>query len=248
MPLQWFAAKPWEAWETQLATGMSADDRYQAFLALTQLGTPEQIAQLTASLFHDAAPELRAAALRWWQRLTLEEAASVLESSEPAVTAAALAALADDDPDVRLEAVATLARWQPQHRLRLAVLDELLHRDDLEPMTMARLARLCTPLVTPSDRIVPVLQRWLSDDHAEVREAAVMTLATFGPAAASALSELLSALDDEEPLVREHAARALGNIGQGTAEVIGQLAAATQDEDPECAAAASTALRRLQSP
>ncbi len=242
IPVKWYAEQSWDDWLRQLRFGTGIELRYQAFLALTQMGPVDKVAAVTVELLADTAADLQAAALRWWQ--TADETLS--DGHRAVVQTHAEKLLVADDPDVRLEAAATLVRFQPQHPVAAATLLELAQRDDLEPLTMAQLAKLIAGLSNQVDVIVPLLGKWLSCDHGEVREAAATALASLGPGATPQVTALITALDDEEPVVREQAALALGRIGMTSLNIIEALTIASNDDDTEVANVARAALESLR--
>ena len=242
IPVKWYAERSWDDWQRQLRFATTIEQRYQAFLALTQIGPADKIAPVTVELLADPEPELQAAALRWWQspgcEMLIEHLATVQSNAETQLTS--------DDPDVRLEAAATLNCLQPNHDVAASTLLELAQRDDLEPLTIARLAKLIAPLTAHVDVTVPLLGKWLGNDHGEVRESAATALAALGPAATPQITALITALDDEEPVVREQAALALGRIGMTSLNIVEALTMASNDEDIEVANVARAALESLK--
>lgn len=242
IPVKWYAEQSWDDWQRQLRFGTSIEQRYQAFLALTQMGPAEKVAAVTVELLSDSAADLQAAALRWWQ--TAEE--SLINNHRADVQSQAEKLLVSNDPDVRLEAAATVIHFDPQHPTAATTLLELAQRDDLEPLTMAQLAKLLAALPSNVEVTVPLLGKWLSCDHGEVREAAATSLAALGPDATPQVTTLITALDDEEPLVREQAALALGRIGMTSLNIVEALTAASNDDDVEVANVARSALESLK--
>jgi HEAT repeat protein len=241
IPVKWYAEQSWDDWQRQLRFGTGIEQRYQAFLALTQLGPAEKVAAMTVELLEDSTAELQAAALRWWQT-----ADAVPADSLAAVRSHAEKLLAADDPDVRLEAAATLVRYEPHQSAAAMTLLELAQRDDLEPLTMAQLAKLMAVLSGQTDVTVPLLGKWMGCDHGEVREAAATALASLGSDATPQITTLITALDDEEPVVREQAALALGLIGMTSLNIVEALTMASNDEDTEVANVARAALESLK--
>ncbi len=242
LPVKWYAERSWDDWLRQLRFGTEIEQRYQAFLALTQLGPADKVAPVTIELLSDPTAELQAAALRWWQSPSAdsegEQAGTVRNHAEKL--------LAASDPDVQLEAAATLVHFQSEHPAAASTLLDLARRDDLESLTIARLAKLIAPLTTQVDITVPLLGKWLSDDHGEVREAAATALAVLGPEATLQVTTLITALDDEEPVVREQAALALGRMGMASLNIVEALTIASNDDDVEVANVARAALESLK--
>lgn len=242
IPVNWYAEQSWDDWLRQLRFGAGIEPRYQAFLALTQLGPAEKVSLITVELLSDSATDLQAAALRWWQTA----AQTLIDDHRAEVQKHAEKLLDSSDPDVRLEAAATLVHFRPQHGSAAKTLLELAQRDDLEPLTMAQLARLLATLTSQTEVTVPLLGKWLSCDHGEVREAAATALATLGPDATPQVTALITALDDEEPVVREQAALALGRIGMTSLNIVEALTIASNDDDTEVANVARAALESLK--
>ncbi len=242
IPVKWYAEQSWDDWQRQLRFATAIEQRYQAFLALTQLGPADKVAPVTIELLTDATAELQAAALRWWQMADVVAAGQDLTT----VQAHAETLLTADDPDVKLEAAAMLTRFRPDHAAAATTLLDLARRDDLEPLTIASLAKFIAPLTTHVDATVPLLGRWLSNDHGEVREAAATALASLGPEATPQVTALITALDDEEPVVREQAALALGRIGMTSLSIVEALTMASNDDDVEVANVARAALESLK--
>lgn len=242
IPVKWYAERSWDDWLRQLRFATAIEQRYQAFLALTQLGPADKVAPVTVELLTDPTAELQAAALRWWQSPDVDA------TGDHAVTvkAHAVKLLTAEDPDVQLEAAATLIHFQSGHAAAASTLLELAHRDDLEPLTIARLAKLIAPLTAHVDVTAPLLGRWLGDDHGEVREAAATALASLGAEATLQVTTLITALDDEEPVVREQAALALGRIGMTSLNIVEALTMALSDDDVEVANVARAALELLK--
>lgn len=242
IPVNWYAEQSWDDWLRQLRFGAGIEPRYQAFLALTQLGPAEKVSVITMELLTDAATDLQAAALRWWQTA----AQTLIDDHRAEVQTHAERLLDSSDPDVRLEAAATLVRFQPRHTGAAETLLELAQRDDLEPLTMAQLAKHFAALSSHVAMTVPLLGKWLSCDQGEVREAAATALAALGPDATPQITTLITALDDEEPVVREQAALALGRIGMTSLNIVEALTIASNDDDAEVANVARAALDSLK--
>ncbi len=231
---QWYAEQTPAAWREQLAAAGPIETRFRAWLALSQLLPPVECALLAVELLGDPEAELRAAAARWWQRTDLETP-----------TAALFSLLNDVDPDVRLEAAATLEAEAATAPERTAVVLALLQRDDLEPLTQVRVARLARPCVGAAAVVLPILGRWLSEGNGELREAVATTLVEWGAQTMLLHSQLTAAIEDEEPLVREAAAKTVGQWTAVAEETIAALRTAVDDEDPEVAQAAQVALAAL---
>lgn len=168
---KWYAEQTPAEWRAQLATAGPVETRFRAWLALSQLLPPVDCASLAVELLGDSDAELRAAAARWWQRSDIEQPATAL-----------LNLLHDADPDVRLEAAATLETMALTVPERTAVVLAMLQRDDLEPLTQSRVARLARPCVGAAEIVLPVLGHWLSEGNAELREAVATTLVEWGAA------------------------------------------------------------------
>lgn len=92
------------------------------------------------------------------------------------------------------------------------------------------------------DRVLPLVERALSDDTAQVRAAAAVALGELG--SGCALPRLLVAIDDPHPHVRQMALNALGEIGDPRAAA--RLARALADERPEVRYQAVIAYPRVE--
>lgn len=66
----------------------------------------------------------------------------------------------------------------------------------------------------------------------EVRWNAARTSGKIGPAALSAVPDLIDAMTDKEPTIREHSAEAIGDIGPVAAEGVPALIKVLTDDDP----------------
>jgi HEAT repeat protein len=126
--------------------------------------------------------------------------------------------LADKDPLVRLEAVHAL--WAVERNPDRAVAAALEHLRTAEPIARVR---------------------------GQTRAKAIYILGEVGPAAKTAVPELLIILrDDPESSIRTHTARALGKMGRDPAVVAALEAAAKGDKDPDVCGAAHEALKNLE--
>ncbi len=92
------------------------------------------------------------------------------------------------------------------------------------------------------DRVLPLVERALSDDTAQVRAAAAVALGELG--SGGALPRLLVAIDDPHPHVRQMALNALGEIGDPRAAA--RIVRALADERPEVRYQAVIAYPRLE--
>jgi HEAT repeat protein len=92
------------------------------------------------------------------------------------------------------------------------------------------------------DRVLPLVERALADDIAQVRAAAAVALGELG--SGCALPRLLVAIDDPHPHVRQMAINALGEIGDARAAQ--RIARALSDERPEVRYQAVIAYPRLE--
>jgi HEAT repeat protein len=105
-------------------------------------------------------------------------------------------------------------------------LRQLQDRDPaLRQQAMWALARL-----GPEPEHVRAVAELLADKNEGVRHGAALNLLRMGPAAASAIPQLLTALRDEDQFVRTAAVRALGHICPQDDAVLAALGAALQDE------------------
>jgi|GEM_PF-3106190 len=242
LPLNPYASRSVAEWRSVLGSAASIEDRYRAFVALTESLSPGDVLGDVTRLLSSSDPELQASAANWLGRQLVR--APGLISSEPTeqVTAALQTLLTSDDPDVQLAAVRAMCRIDANSPELHQAMTALLSRDDIQPTSQVVLAEVCGVLTTRAEISVPALRQWLSAEQADVREATAAALSQLGAAAAPAVAELTTALDDEEPLVRESAAKALGNIGPLPPSTIEALQATCEDEDELVAAAAKATL------
>jgi HEAT repeat protein len=124
--------------------------------------------------------------------------------------------LQDPDRDVRMRAIAALAKFGAQAQRTLPVLRAALKGAAL------------------------------GDDDETVRGHAVHAVLQIGPEAASGVAALIDSLHDELDVVRFHAAVALGDLGRDARPAAPALIhAARWDEDPAVRVGAALALRKI---
>lgn len=242
LPANPYASQPAETWLAQLRSNAGLEERYRAFVALTELLEPARLLDVVCQTLADPAGDLRAAAASWIavslrrQRLILDAAAI------DAVTAALTPLLDDCDPDVQLAAARGLAYLAPQLPALVSTLISLMERGDLQPTSQTLLAELCGQVPNVGNQCTTQLRQWLSAEQADVREASAAALVRLGATAVGAIPELVIALEDEEPLVRESAAIALGQVGPLPVDAVEALRDAATDEDEIVAQAAQRSL------
>lgn len=242
LPLNPYATRSVTEWRSVLESAAAIEDRYRAFVALTELLPPGDVLSDVTSLLQSTDPELQATAANWLGRqLARSQGVIPKEQVEP-ITSALLPLLASEDPDVQLAAVRAMCRIDIASSELATALGMLLSRDDIQPTSQVVLAEVCGILKDQAAVTLPTLRRWLSAEQADVREATAAALLNLGDSARPAHEELITALDDVEPLVRESAAKALGNIGPLPPSTIEALQAACDDEDELVAAAAKASL------
>lgn len=245
LPLNPYASEPLSIWEARLSASGSAEERFRAFAALTQLAAIDDACEHAVRLSVDADAELRAAATRWLSNAVRSgRVESELASQRETLVKCLHHSLNDADPDVQLEAARGLVRLVPDCPHLAEVVCELLVRSEAQSTTQATLAELCGWLPVAADQTLPVLGTWLSAESGEVREAAAAALARLGARSAPLEAALVAALDDEEPIVREQAAVALGQLPALSEISRTALQGASVDEDEAVASAARSALER----
>jgi succinate dehydrogenase/fumarate reductase flavoprotein subunit/HEAT repeat protein len=248
--------------------------RLTAVQTLTET-TPTGFALALAESFDDPAPAVRQAAAAGLRELVEVVEASdpltarllrAVRNAEPAARSAALyllrslrigslaafsEALADDEPEVRIEAVHGLvsldasaplasAATDPSREVRIAV------AQGLGSIADAAANAALTPLATDPDPLVraaalasgadtlrPYAADALADQSWQVREAATAVADT---------GQLLAAVADPHPNVRRAAVRALGQL-PASAEAVTVLTEALADPDADVRAYARHALR-----
>ncbi|WP_345029007.1 HEAT repeat domain-containing protein, partial [Kutzneria kofuensis] len=248
--------------------------RVTAVTTLTET-TPAGFALALAEAFDDPAPAVRRAAAAGLRELVEVVSASdplaarlvrAVRNAEPAVRSAALyllrslrvgslaafaEALADDEPEVRIEAVHGLVSLDAIGPLTAAVGDSsrevrIAVAQGLGSIADAAAKAALVPLVTDTDPLVraaalasgadtllPYAADALADPAWQVREAATAVADT---------GQLLAAVADPHPNVRRAAVRALGQL-PASAESVTVLTEALADPDADVRAYARHALR-----
>ncbi|MBI1348107.1 hypothetical protein GC163_17675 [bacterium] len=242
IPLNPYASRSVAEWRSVLGSAAAIEERYRAFVALTELLPPGDVLGDVASLLNSTDSELQATAANWLGRQLVRSPEFIPSTQAEPIRLALQPLLTSEDPDVQLAAVRAMCRLDAGSIALATALGVLLSRDDIQPTSQVVLADVCGVLTGQAAVTVPTLQEWLSAEQADVREATAAALLQLEAAAAPAIAELTTALDDEEPLVREYAAKALGNIGPLPSSSREALLTACDDEDEIVAAAARATL------
>ena len=140
----------------------------------------------------------------------------------------------------RVESLARMAELGPAGKAAVVPLTELLSTPDAEIQLLATLA-----LGKRGADSVSALQKKLNHVDEMVRCHAVWALGLIGPAAKSALADLIQALQDQEPEVRSKAAYALGRVGTDSEEALAALIAAFADPDEDVRSTATEGVARF---
>jgi HEAT repeat protein len=239
-------------WIAILDSPAAIEARYVAFAAVASLGKMADVQPWAERLCGDASADLRAAAIRWWAKQAAQSDAT--DALRSAAVAHLRAAWSDADPDVQVEAVVAFQQLQPAATDHASVVWNLAQRNDAEPLTQARLARLLGRIPSLGNDALFRLTTWLQSEQTDLREAAAAAIAEWlshapgQPVPAAVAEALITATDDEEPLVRESAALALGHIRPITPAITAALTVAAEDEDSQVAQAAQEALRLSTKP
>jgi HEAT repeat protein len=214
-------------WAAQLKSG-DAEERRDAVIMLSQLDGDSATSALVSALA-DSLPGVRALAL-----------GGLGARPEPGILPPVVARLTSDkDPFVRKAAAYALAGFSGPERT--AALIGALKDKDQEVRGASALA-----LGDHADSTaVAPLAAALSDKNAFVRAQAARALGVNGPAAASAVPELVRRLgSDGDGEVKRHAATALGTIGDRSA--LPALERASRDSDFYLGEAARNSIRMIQ--
>ena len=126
--------------------------------------------------------------------------------------------------------------------LDASVRDVASAKADVRVSALADLVRHGRSGDAARDLVLPLVERALTDDAAQVRAAAAVALGDLG--SGCALPRLLVAIDDPHPHVRQMALNALGEIGDSRAAP--RLARALADERPEVRYQAVIAYSRVE--
>ena len=238
-----FSHQPLSAWIVQLQESKLAEDRLRALQAVSLLSTRDETSHWATHSLRDADSMIRALASK------------LLGISEGPISTQAEAEIAsllvDADPDTRFEAARALLRKKAALCDRsIPVLLAFLDEEETQPLMAAA---VINSLVEASDvdglldsEMFPRLQKWMTSERGEVREAVAMAFAKWPAMCESVTEQLLLLLDDSEPVVREKIAEALGKAGVFNEQIKSALQTASEDEDSEVARVAAQALTRLE--
>lgn len=189
-------------------------NRWYAAVVLGYIGEgSESEMQALATAASDPEESVRAAACESLGMLSLASGGEVPASGVPAL----MKALADPSDDVRAAAVWGLSILGPRAKDAVPVLLAALSDDSSSVNERAAAALVAIGLPA-----VEGLVRILSDRKVDyiVRQRAVESLGTMGPAAATAASSLAKGLDDREPSIRYACAQALPKLGQAAVPAV----------------------------
>jgi HEAT repeat protein len=155
---------------------------------------------------------------------------------------ALLSALGHQDWRIRMHAASTLGLMPDNVECSLPSLVGLL--EDPSPLVRRKAARSIGSFESRAALAVPNLRRALRDD--EVRGYAAVALGDIGPAAYSAVPDLIESLEDTTNGSRDKAAIALGKIGERAAAAIPALKKALRAEDANIRWSAANALGQIK--
>jgi HEAT repeat protein len=174
-------------------------------------------------------------------------------------TEAWLADLSDLNPEARRGAAFALGKVGAEDSDPRTIVEALTHSlRDKDPVVRdfaaSGLGDLLTALPGGRERFWakagPALQKALKeDDQPRVRRSAAFALGAFGPEAAPARDDLITASKDPSAVVRQNAAWALGKLGKAAgADGVEQLRTLLQDEAPSVRRDAMHALGEIGNP
>ncbi|GGA29450.1 hypothetical protein CYANOKiyG1_45860 [Okeania sp. KiyG1] len=161
-----------------------------------------------------------------------------------------LAALDDSDPDVWVEALKKMSRYdlKPPVEIpseRVEQIGKLLSNEDSDVRAAA--ATAVGNLGSEAKELIPQLQQLLKDEDSDVREAVATAVGNLGSEARELIPQLLQLLKDEDSFVLEAAATAVGNLGSEAKELIPQLQQLLSDKNWRVRYAAALAVSNMDS-
>ncbi len=169
-----------------------------------------------------------------------EAARSLGYLAEP--TSEAVPALADSivdkDPRVRRSAVRALVRIHPGPKIGLPLYVKVLQSAD--PGTVAEVISTAAEL---GEKVVPGATAALKEPKA--RYWGLLLLGEVGPAAKSAVPDIVPLLSDEGPVIRRQAAMTLGEIGPAAKNAVPALIKSLDDKEAAARFGAAYALGKI---
>jgi HEAT repeat protein len=178
---------------------------------------------------HDAIPAL-IKNLADNQESVRNETAQALAAIGPAAGSALVNALPDADAHRRAAAAAALAQMDPPYRDGAAQVEDAASKESDPVVRIALIAALPRTGVPP-DHCVAILLPSLTDDHDDLRHAALNALLSSPAVRLAAVPKLAPLLKDPKPAVRERAVHALGRIGPGAVDALPAVVDAARAAD-----------------
>ncbi|NET28332.1 sister chromatid cohesion protein PDS5 [Okeania sp. SIO1I7] len=145
-----------------------------------------------------------------------------------------LAALDDSDPDVWVEALKKMSRYDLKSPVeippdRVEQIGEFLSDEDSDVREAS--AKALGEMGSEAKQFIPELLQLFSDNDSDVREAVATAVGNLGLQSKELIPQLLQLFSDEDSFVREAAAMTVGNLGSQSKELIPQLQQLLSDED-----------------
>ncbi|HKD35573.1 MAG TPA: HEAT repeat domain-containing protein [Pirellulales bacterium] len=216
-----------------LATAQG-DSRYEIVRLLADFGPKGRAAipTLVELLKNDKDNLVRAAAAR-----------SLGYLAEPASEAVPVLAetIVDKDPRVRRSAVRALVHIHPGPKIGLPLYVKALESAD--PGTVAAVISTAAEL---GEKVVPGATAALKEPKA--RYWGLLLLGEVGPAAKSAVTDIIPLLSDEGPAIRRQAGMTLGEIGPAAKDAVPALIKALDEKEAAVRFAAAYALGKIGDP
>ncbi len=162
-----------------------------------------------------------------------------IDSSDDKAIVAIGKKVIDEEPHVRRAAIQALQRMNPDPKVVIPILLQVVH--DAQPeVAMPAMAALSDM----GETAVPALVEALASKDS--RHWAAVVLAEIGPKAGAAAPALAGLVKDEEPEVRMQALIALGQIGAPAKSSIPAIVEALDDSEPAVRYGAAFALGKLR--
>ena len=221
--------------------------RPRAVIALGRLGAAAKsaIPALTERAARDHAEPVRAAAIGALEAIAQGSSASVPDLVGRDHLAELLRRHRSEDGRVRASTTWDMAAWGPAADGLVPTLAHQLAHDEHSDARWAAAWALGRTRSGDQAAVRGLGRAALDDPDPDIRAEAVRALGWIGPAAQSAVAEMVEACTDSSALVREESATAIGRIGSTAPEAVTALRGALSDGHEPVRRRAAAALSEL---
>jgi HEAT repeat protein len=179
-----------------------------------------------------------------WSRITAQAYYGYIDYDPPLQL---VAALTDESPAVRLQAVRSLGNYPLKLDSAIPTLLSMLEKEDAEARSISEeILRKAWPTAV----VIPNLATALKSDDAHVRAMAALLLGRIGPEATSAVPTLVAilieSLESKDETLAEDAAKALAKFGKQAAAAIPRLRSLKENKKSAACEAAAVALDAIE--